>query len=55
MSATDKRMTAERCARLSLVAIANDLPEAWITFFPILPLMYFNQYMPSFSKRCDSV
>ena len=27
-----QRMTAERCAQLSMVAIANRLPESWICF-----------------------
>ena len=31
MQVGDKRMTAERCARLCLVAIANRLPEAQYT------------------------
>ena len=51
MSPTDKRMTAERCARLSLVAIVNEIEEAWITFFPVLPMLYFSQYMPTVSKK----
>jgi len=50
MTAADKRMTAERCAHLSLVAIANSLPESWICFKPVLPLMYASQYMPAVSK-----
>jgi len=50
MGQGDKRMTAERCAELSLVAIANKLPESWICFAPVLPLMYANQYMPGISK-----
>ena len=51
MKSTDKRMTAERCARLSLVAVANGLEEAWIAFFPVLPMLYFSQYMPTVSKK----
>lgn len=51
MAPSDKRMTAERCARLSLVAIAHKLPESWICFFPVLPLLYFSQYLPSISKQ----
>ena len=51
MSATDRRMTAERCAHLSLVAIAHELEEAWISLFPVVPLMYFNQYLPTISFR----
>ena len=51
MSATDRRMTAERCAHLSLVAITHQLEEAWISLFPVVPLMYFNQYLPTISHR----
>lgn len=50
MKNSDKRMTAERCAELSLVAIVNQLPESWICFRPVLPLLYAVQYMPSLSK-----
>ena len=32
MRSTDKRMTSERCAELSLIAIVNKLPESWICF-----------------------
>ena len=51
MRATDKRMTSERCAFLSLVAIAHKLEEAWLCFFPVLPLMYISQYLPTIGKR----
>ena len=51
MKLSDKRMTSERCAHLSLVAIAHGLEEAWISFFPVLPLMYAGQYMPTISKK----
>merc|ERR1719239_835955 len=50
MNKEDRRMTAERCAELSLVAIANQIPESWICFRPVLPLMYANQYIPSIGK-----
>lgn len=50
MNATDKRMTAERCAELSFIAIANKLPESWICFKPVLLLMYGSQYLPTLSK-----
>jgi len=43
-------MTAERCAQLSLVAIANKLPESWICFRPVLTLMYLTQYCPGLTK-----
>ena len=32
MRSSDKRMTSERCAELSLIAIVNKLPESWICF-----------------------
>ena len=51
MKASDKRMTAERCGYLSLIAIAHKLEEAWICFFPVLPLMYISQYLPTIGKR----
>ncbi len=51
MSSTDKRMTAERCARLSLVAIAHGIEEAWIAIFPVVPIQYANQYFPALSKK----
>ncbi len=51
MRPTDKRMTSERCGFLSLVAIAHKLEEAWICFFPVLPLMYISQYFPTTGKR----
>jgi len=50
MGKGDKRMTAERCAELSLVAIANKIGESWICFAPVLPMMYASQYMPALSK-----
>ena len=43
-------MTAERCAELSFIAIANKLPESWICFKPVLLLMYGSQYLPTLSK-----
>jgi dehydrogenase/reductase SDR family protein 7 len=51
MKSNDKRMTSERCARLTFVAIVNKLEEAWIAFFPVLALIYFNQYFPTIGKR----
>ncbi|TRY78067.1 hypothetical protein TCAL_10578 [Tigriopus californicus] len=51
MGANDKRMTAERCAFLMMVAIAHKLEEAWITFFPILPMMYAYQYLPWLTRK----
>ncbi|CAG7816755.1 unnamed protein product [Allacma fusca] len=47
---TDKRMTAERCAQLSLVALANRLNESWISLPPIVPALYFLTYFPLLSS-----
>ncbi|KAI5695006.1 hypothetical protein M8J76_003772 [Diaphorina citri] len=46
-SVQDKRMSAERCAYLSSVAIANRLDEAWMGKFPILPMVYIARYCPN--------
>jgi hypothetical protein len=54
MKSSDKRMAADRCAFLAFTAIVNQLEEAWICFFPILPIMYFNQYMPTITKRSNT-
>ena len=50
MASTDKRMKANRCAHLMLVAIAHGIGEAWIPLFPVVPLMYASQYMPTVSR-----
>ena len=47
MSAADKRMTTERCAQLSALAIANKLSEVWIALQPVLLFVYLAQYCPS--------
>ena len=47
MVATEKRMTTERCAQLSAIAIANNLDEVWISQHPALAAVYGAQYLPS--------
>lgn len=42
----DRRITAERCAELMTVAIANGLKEVWISLQPILLFVYISQYLP---------
>uniref|UniRef100_A0A8D8V4N0 Dehydrogenase/reductase SDR family member 7 n=1 Tax=Cacopsylla melanoneura TaxID=428564 RepID=A0A8D8V4N0_9HEMI len=49
-SVQDKRMSAERCAYLSAVAIANRLDEAWLGKFPILPMTYIGRYCPNITR-----
>merc|ERR1719150_2296472 len=41
------RVTAERAARLCLVAIAHRLSIAWVAVYPTLTMLYFKQYFPS--------
>ena len=47
MSPSDRRMTAERCARLCAVAIGARRAEAWIAIQPVLMFQYLNHYVPS--------
>jgi len=39
----EKRLTAERCAYLCLVAIANKLEESWQALFPLIIVTYFTR------------
>ncbi|ODM94851.1 Dehydrogenase/reductase SDR family member 7 [Orchesella cincta] len=49
--ATDRRMTADRCGYLSLVAIANGLDEAWTALFPVILVLYFCMYQPFIATK----
>ena len=44
------RMATERCAHLSLVAVAHGLAEVWVSPRPVLQMLYANQYLPAVSK-----
>lgn len=48
---SDKRMDTFRCATLCAVAIVNELEEAWMGVFPIVPLCYVLRYFPNLAKR----
>lgn len=50
MENNEKRMSTERCAYLSCVAIANQVYETWLVQQPILFLVYINQYIPDLGK-----
>ncbi|CAG7729010.1 unnamed protein product [Allacma fusca] len=39
-------MSTERCAYLSLVSMANRLPESWMAKFPFLTTSYLDTYFP---------
>ncbi|CAL9192282.1 unnamed protein product [Musa hybrid cultivar] len=43
----EKRVSAERCAELIIVAATHGLKEAWISYQPVLFVMYLVQYMPT--------
>ncbi|KAJ6657979.1 hypothetical protein lerEdw1_001638 [Lerista edwardsae] len=43
------KMTAERCVRLTLVSIANELKEAWVSDQPYLAICYLWQYAPTWA------
>ncbi|KAJ6842869.1 dehydrogenase/reductase SDR family member 7 [Iris pallida] len=44
---TEKRVPSERCAELTIVAASHGLKEAWISYQPVLLVMYLIQYMPT--------
>ncbi|CAN7003253.1 unnamed protein product [Brassica rapa subsp. trilocularis] len=43
----EKRVSSERCAELTIMAASHNLKEAWISYQPVLLVMYLVQYMPS--------
>ncbi|XP_068746520.1 dehydrogenase/reductase SDR family member 7-like [Montipora capricornis] len=45
-----KRMPTERCAKLMVVGMANDLDEVWISENPFLLTYYMNEYLPNLFK-----
>ncbi|KAJ8450518.1 hypothetical protein Cgig2_020155 [Carnegiea gigantea] len=44
---SEKRLSAERCAQLIIIAASHGLKEAWISYQPVLAVMYLVQYMPT--------
>ncbi|KAK3118559.1 hypothetical protein QOZ80_9BG0701510 [Eleusine coracana subsp. coracana] len=44
---SEKRVSVERCAELTIVAATHGLKEAWISYQPVLTVMYLVQYMPT--------
>ncbi|KAJ3671524.1 hypothetical protein LUZ60_007603 [Juncus effusus] len=43
----EKRVSVERCAELIIIAATHGLNEAWISYHPVLFVMYLVQYMPT--------
>ncbi|KAJ4721609.1 Dehydrogenase/reductase SDR family protein [Melia azedarach] len=44
---SDKHVSSERCAELTLIAATHGLKEVWISNQPVLAVMYLVQYMPT--------
>ena len=44
------RVTAERCAQLTVVALVNELDEVWISKNPILLFTYLFRYCPNLAN-----
>uniref|UniRef100_M4ET66 Ketoreductase domain-containing protein n=1 Tax=Brassica campestris TaxID=3711 RepID=M4ET66_BRACM len=44
---SEMRVSSERCAELTIMAASHNLKEAWISYQPVLLVMYLVQYMPS--------
>lgn len=51
---TDRRMTAERCAFLMAIALANRCETNFVGPFPVPALMYIACYYPNLRKLYDS-
>ncbi|XP_068708977.1 dehydrogenase/reductase SDR family member 7-like [Montipora foliosa] len=45
-----KKMPTERCAKLMVVGMANNLDELWIAEYPFLLAYYMNQYLPNLTR-----
>ncbi|KAL3523296.1 hypothetical protein ACH5RR_016130 [Cinchona calisaya] len=43
----ERRVSSERCAELTIIAASHGLKEAWISYQPVLAVMYLVQYMPT--------
>ncbi|XP_047091836.1 dehydrogenase/reductase SDR family member 7-like isoform X1 [Lolium rigidum] len=46
-NSSEKRVSVERCAELTIVAATHGLKEAWISYQPVLAVMYLVQYIPT--------
>ncbi|XP_021818375.1 dehydrogenase/reductase SDR family member 7 isoform X3 [Prunus avium] len=46
-ASSEKRVSSERCAELTIVAATHCLKEVWISYQPVLAVMYLVQYMPT--------
>ncbi|KAM7497664.1 hypothetical protein LguiA_022078 [Lonicera macranthoides] len=46
-NSAEKRVSSERCAELIIIAASHGLKEVWISYQPVLAVMYLVQYMPT--------
>ncbi|XP_034683574.1 dehydrogenase/reductase SDR family member 7 [Vitis riparia] len=46
-ASTERRVSSERCAELTIIAATHGLKEVWISCQPVLAVMYLVQYMPT--------
>ncbi|ONI05224.1 hypothetical protein PRUPE_6G363500 [Prunus persica] len=46
-ASSEKRVSSERCAELTIVAATHCLKEVWISYQPVLTVMYLVQYVPT--------
>ncbi|PRQ41504.1 putative oxidoreductase [Rosa chinensis] len=46
-ASSEKRVSSERCAELTIIAATHGLKEVWISYQPVLAVMYLVQYMPT--------
>ncbi|KAF6162243.1 hypothetical protein GIB67_008372 [Kingdonia uniflora] len=44
---SEKRVSSERCAELTIIAATHGLKEVWISDQPVLAVMYLVQYLPT--------
>lgn len=55
VQATDRRMTAERCAVLMATALANKCQINFVGPFPVPGLMYISCYYPNLRKLYEFI
>ncbi|KAK2973412.1 hypothetical protein RJ640_011646 [Escallonia rubra] len=46
-ASAEKRVPSERCAELTIIAASHGLKEVWISYQPVLAVMYLVQYLPT--------
>ncbi|KAG5681869.1 hypothetical protein PVAND_011276 [Polypedilum vanderplanki] len=52
---TDRRMTAERCAKLFAIALANNIDLSWSGIFPVNMIAYVGVYYPNIKNLLTKI